>query len=193
MDQMTLLKKLYDHLFGGEPPVTTKDVGFSRSLFRSGIAYIDFSITGADGKRLNLRLVEQNQNKEIKPGQLTYYAALARSGVKVAWLIDRNVPRGQPAYLGHMENGVWKPNQDQGPQKISAPAAKTAGRGAPLPVVANDDVPDFVIARFRSMDNPNVIIMQSEGYTLLSNEYVNDMEGDDDADILARIGREDIE
>lgn len=179
MDQMTLLKNMYNHLFGGEPPVTTKEVAFSRALFKSGIAYVDFSITGADGKKLNLRLVEQNQNKEVAPGQLTYYAALARSGVKVAWLIDRNVPRGQPAYLGSMVDGVWKPKEDQGPQKISAQAAKTAGRGATLPVVANDDIPDFVMARFQSTDKPNVITMQEV------------MEDDDD--LLARLNQESVE
>jgi len=85
---------------------TNTNTPYYRQVFKkSGCRYIDFDIAMPGGKKLALRLVEQNVNKEVVPGQLTHYAALARAGHRIAWLIDRNVKTD--AYLGSIQDGVW--------------------------------------------------------------------------------------
>ncbi|RPI56343.1 MAG: hypothetical protein EHM49_00535 [Deltaproteobacteria bacterium] len=137
---------------------------FSRQVFpKSGLHYVDFDVPLGNGKKLCLRLVEQNPNKEVVPGQLTYYAALARQGHQIAWLLDRNVPKGGNAYLGSIQNGQWVKSNPKGvqptqpaPQRTAIASQTVMQEVNPMPEEldvdalfdVNDDIPEFVLTNY---------------------------------------------
>lgn len=163
--QMNVLLMAFAQLFSPNPAVLFTGAGeFARQVFqKSGLRYIDFDIPLAGGKKLCLRLVEQNQNKEVVPGQLTYYAALARQGHQIAWLLDRNVPKGQNAYLGSVQDGQWVKSNPKGvqptqpaPQRTAVASQTVMQEVNPMPeeldvdalVDVNDDIPEFVLTNY---------------------------------------------
>lgn len=163
--QLNVLLMAADVLFSSENKVLSTNAGmFYRQVFKqSGLRYVDFAIALDGGKKLNLRLVEQNQNKEVTPGQLTYYAALAREGHRIAWLLDKNVPKGQNAYLGSVQDGQWVKSGEKGVQptksapKVTALASQTDTREVnPQPeeidvdalADVNDDIPEFILQNY---------------------------------------------
>jgi len=73
----------------------------------------DFDVM-ENGVHQSLRILEQNPNKEVTPGVLTSYAIAARSGKQLAWVMGRS-----SGYIGHIDNGVWIPQNDQGVTKVS--------------------------------------------------------------------------
>ncbi len=140
--QMALLLNVFNQLFAANPqPIVTNAGTYYRQVFKtSGCRYFDFNIALAGGKKLALRMVEQNRNKEVTPGQLTYYAALARQGHMIAWLIDRNVPKGQNAYLGSVQDdGQWSPARQTAVQPTK-PGQK-AGYAITTPPVIRETIP----------------------------------------------------
>jgi len=163
--QMALLLNAFNQLFAANPQPIVTNAGTSyRQVFKtSGCKYIDFNIALDGGKKLALRLVEQNQNKEYSPGQLTKYAALARQGHRIAWLMDRNVPRGQNAYLGSIQDGQWVKGEQRAFTK-TAPAANTTAVASqtvvrevnPQPedldvdalTDVNDDIPEYILQNY---------------------------------------------
>lgn len=177
-EQMILLITAAQQLFAAAPQPLRTDVGlFYRQVFKnSKLRYFDFEIGAGAGKKIKLRLVEQNPNKEYSPGQLSKYAALARQGHLIAWLIDRT----NNTYLGSMQNGAWEPSQPRAYTKpatttTTAPASQTVVREVDpttnleldsLPDV-EDDIPEFVLSNYpdpeEAMDDFDTFIQNGLG------------------------------
>lgn len=86
-----------------------------------------------DGKLIQIRCLEQNPNKTLDGKRLTKYAILARRGVKIMWVIDRN-----GSFLGRIQDGQWHPAQDRAvspgpPQQTEIHAYHADGRHEVLP------------------------------------------------------------
>jgi len=163
--QMNVLLMAFAQLFSPVPGTLFTGAGnYTRQVFsKSGLRYFDFDVPLDNGKKLCLRLVEQNPAKEVVPGQLTYYAALAKQGHQIAWLLDRNVPKGQNAYLGSVQDGQWVKSNPKGvqptqpaPQRTAVASQTVTREVTPMPeeldvdalVDVNDDIPEFVMANY---------------------------------------------
>lgn len=177
-EQMALILATFQQLFAATPQPVRTDVGlFYRQAFKnSALRYFDFEVGAGGGKKLKLRMVEQNPNKEYSPGQLSKYAALAKQGHKIAWLIDRTSNN----YLGSVQDGAWEPSQPRAYNKAAlttktAPSSQTVVREVVQPADleldslpdVEDDIPEFILSNYpdpeEAMDDFNDFIQNGLG------------------------------
>jgi hypothetical protein len=117
---------------------------------------IDFKLDD-NGTIRHLRMLEQNP-KKMKNGVLSQYAIAARSGKKIAWIIDRESNK----FIGRIEDGVFitsKPStttKTPGPyrgtyREVSTPTADNIhcmgdieDMASDLPYVGDNELESFI-------------------------------------------------
>lgn len=174
-EKFDFLRDLCKQLFVQNPKIPTmKNIRVQeRRTFRNGIRYIDFEPPGR-----RLRLLEQNPNKEYAPGQLSDSAKLARQGVQVVWLIDRD-SKTNP-YLGGFKNGEWTPSRIPGPQKKGPLTAQTETKKSGDSIPENTDYADDDTYTLDASNLPE--ITGKDALWVQTRSYENENEGEIDAD-----------
>lgn len=116
-------------------------------LFVNGtLRAIDINLNLASGT-LQLRIMEQNPNKETYPGSgiLKPTALRAKRGERIMWVINQ----GTGTWLGSIQNGQWVPSNKMAtyPAQTQAqipPAQMTAGAAMEEDASLTDMADDFI-------------------------------------------------
>lgn len=130
----------------------------------------DLNINAGNNKVIEIRILEQNVNK---PSQ---YAVMARSGVPIAWVIDRKVKDGN-AFLGRIQSGQWHASEP----RATYPAAP--GQIVYAPVTDISPTPSGVINMETLPEIPNQEAIPEAVY----NSFADDDGSDIPEEILEHI------
>lgn len=136
-----------------------------------------------DGKRIGLRMLEQNPYKRNTMGNFKEFAAAAQNGAKIAWVIvgDWDTTRVgnwliNDRYTGSFQDGEWVKSKSQPVQNLKPAQKFTGPQGLP-------EVP-------QGMDVPEYVEMEMGGEAEGGQDYTLDPDQGEEDDALESIPRE---
>jgi hypothetical protein len=127
--RMNLLRTVFNAIFqskASNTDITQMRIQTNTGIF-AGRWFVNGLLRGFDftcnlGNRIiSIRCLEQNPNKTDNFGNLKKFAALARQGHQIMWVIDRNTD----SWLGRMHNSEWHPSFQPATQPASAAPVNT--------------------------------------------------------------------
>jgi hypothetical protein len=147
-----------------------------RTFVNNTLRGIDFDVRLPNGEIKQLRMLEQNPNKQNANGSLTSYAQQARNGSQICWVIDRTIQNG--GFLGRIQDGVFYPSQDPAyttktvqAVQTSQPVSQDRSDEVELDIDAIPDIPDHV-----TMSDYTDAQMDAIAEMMVENDFVSDYE-----------------
>jgi hypothetical protein len=85
--------------------------GFAKTYLKGTIPAMEVTIDCGYEQFINLKIIAQNPHKRNASGMLSRYAAMARKGSRICWVIDEDTNN----FLGRVQDGEWIASSQQKP------------------------------------------------------------------------------
>lgn len=86
--------------------------GFAKAYVKGTVPAIELTLDCGYETLINLRIIAQNPHKRNSSGMLSRYAAMARKGSKICWVINDATKE----FLGRVQDGAWIKSDTQTPK-----------------------------------------------------------------------------
>lgn len=86
--------------------------GFAKAYVKGTVPAMELTLDCGYENLVHLKIIAQNPHKRNSSGMLSKYAAMARKGSKICWVINS----GTEEFIGRIQDGTWVQSDSQAPK-----------------------------------------------------------------------------